>query len=98
MHEARSKDELYRKIYHEPEGNIGVLRVKLVHSLYFFTYLKGDYKMAKTNHQTGYRKPTKNPTTNYSKDSHKDFCKRCMSHNSGCPRTTGRFPSKECSL
>ena len=21
-------DELYRKIYHEPEGNIGVLRVK----------------------------------------------------------------------
>ena len=35
MHEARSKDELYRKIYHEPEGNIGVLRVKLMHSLYF---------------------------------------------------------------
>lgn len=54
--------------------------------------------MAKTNHQTGYRKPAKNPTTNYSKDSHKDFCKRCMSHNSGCPITTGRFPSKECSL
>ena len=36
MHEARSKDELYRKIYHEPEGNIGVLRVKLMHSLFFF--------------------------------------------------------------
>ena len=36
MHEARSKDELYRKIYHEPEGNIGVLRVKLMHSLLSF--------------------------------------------------------------
>lgn len=36
MHEARSKDELYRKIYHEPEGNIGVLRVKLMCSLLFF--------------------------------------------------------------
>ena len=35
MHEARSKDELYRKIYHEPEGNIGVLRVKLMYSLFF---------------------------------------------------------------
>ena len=54
--------------------------------------------MAKTNHQTGYRKPTKNPTTNCEKDSHKEFCKRCISHNNGCPRTTGRFPSKECSL
>ena len=36
MHEARSKDELYRKIYHEPEGNIGVLRVKLMYSLFYF--------------------------------------------------------------
>lgn len=35
MHEARSKDELYRKIYHEPEGNIGVLRVELMYSLFF---------------------------------------------------------------
>ena len=35
MHEARSKDELYRKIYHEPERNIGVLRVKLMHSPLF---------------------------------------------------------------
>ena len=35
MHEARSKDELYRKIYHEPEGNIGVLRVKSMHSPLF---------------------------------------------------------------
>ena len=39
MHEARSKDELYRKIYHEPEGNIGVLRVELMHSLFFLLYL-----------------------------------------------------------
>lgn len=39
MHEARSKDELYRKIYHEPEGNIGVLRVKLMHSLLSFFYI-----------------------------------------------------------
>ena len=38
MHEARSKDELYRKIYHEPEGNIGVLRVELMHSLFVFIF------------------------------------------------------------
>ena len=45
MHEARSKDELYRKIYHEPEGNIGVLRVELMRSLLFFYFAgkdKGD--------------------------------------------------------
>ena len=40
MHEARSKDELYRKIYHEPEGNIGVLRVKLMYSPLFFLFKK----------------------------------------------------------
>ena len=54
--------------------------------------------MAKTNHQTGYHKAIKNPTTNYPKDSHKDFCKRCMSRNNGCPRTKGSLPAKECSL
>lgn len=32
----------------------------------------------KTHHQTGYHKPVKNPTTNYPKDSHKEFCKRCF--------------------
>lgn len=32
----------------------------------------------KTNHQTGYHKPVVNPTTNYPKDSHKAFCKRCL--------------------
>lgn len=35
----------------------------------------------KTHHQTGYHKPVKNPTTNYPKDSHKEFCKRCLAHN-----------------
>ena len=32
----------------------------------------------KTHHQTGYHKPVKNPTTNYPKDSHKEFYKRCL--------------------
>lgn len=43
MHEARSKDELYRKIYHEPEGNIGVLRVELMCSLFFLKETYKDY-------------------------------------------------------
>lgn len=30
------------------------------------------------------RKKSKNPTTNYPKDSHKDFCKRCMKFNGYC--------------
>ena len=38
MHEARSKDELCRKIYHEPEGSIGVLRVKLIHSSFYIFF------------------------------------------------------------
>ena len=45
MHEARSKDELYRKIYHEPEGNIGVLRVKLMCSLLFLKNIREKYKL-----------------------------------------------------
>ena len=32
----------------------------------------------KTNHQTGYHKPVVNPTTNYPKDGHNAFCKRCL--------------------
>lgn len=32
-----------------------------------------------------HRKKSKNPTTNYPKDSHKDFCKRCMKFNGYCP-------------
>lgn len=49
MHEARSKDELYRKIYHEPEGNIGVLRVELMYSLFFFA--KITFPIMKTIHK-----------------------------------------------
>lgn len=52
----------------------------------------------KTHHQTGYHKPVKNLTTNYPKDSHKAFCKRCLGYNGGvCPRT-GLAPSKACDL
>ena len=49
MHEARSKDELYRKIYHEPEGNIGVLRVKLMYSFFYFLIAKYTNYIMKRN-------------------------------------------------
>lgn len=53
---------------------------------------------SKTNHHTGYHKPEKNPTTNYPKDSHKEFCKRCLRYNDGfCPKT-GHAPSGSCDL
>lgn len=39
-----------------------------------------------------------NATTNYPKDSHKEFCKRCMSYNGGCPITRSKRPSRKCSL
>ena len=48
MHEARSKDELYRKIYHEPEGNIGVLRVELMYSFLFRENYKVYYERIDT--------------------------------------------------
>lgn len=52
----------------------------------------------KTHHLPGYHKPVKNPTTNYPKDSHKAFCKRCLGYNGGiCPKT-GFAPSKTCDL
>lgn len=38
----------------------------------------------KTNHQTGYHKRSKNPTTNYAPSSKKEFCKRCFAQNHGC--------------
>ena len=38
----------------------------------------------KTHHKTGYHKRVVNPTTNYAKDTHKDFCKRCLAHNLYC--------------
>ena len=53
----------------------------------------------KTNHQTGYRKPLRNPTTNYGKDTHSKFCERCMAFNHGiCPDTETPRKSFACSL
>lgn len=53
----------------------------------------------KTNHQTGYHKPVVNPTTNYPKDSHKAFCKRCMRYNGGvCPITGTTYADKRCDI
>ena len=39
-----------------------------------------------------------NFTTNYPKDTHAAFCRRCMAHNNGCPITKRQKPSKKCSL
>lgn len=55
-------------------------------------------RVTKTNHQTGYHKPVKNPTTNFPKDTHKDFCKRCFKHNGGCPNGISVDAMKACSL
>jgi hypothetical protein len=53
----------------------------------------------KTHHQTGYHKPVRNPTTNYAKDTHKDFCKRCIKAHGGiCPETSTMRASFACSL
>ena len=54
--------------------------------------------MAKTNHQLGWRKAQKNPTTNYPKDSHKKFCDRCLAHNGGCPERMKGRSMHDCSL
>ena len=60
--------------------------------------MKKEARETKTNHQTGYHKPVKNPTTNYPMDSHKEFCKRCLRYNNlACP-VTGYKPTKACSL
>lgn len=97
--EPINNGEIYHYVVEAEDGIIDPrFEIKGAQAPFVFTYLKGDYKMAKTNHQTGYHKAIKNPTTNYAKDSHKDFCKRCMSHNNGCPRINGHLPSKECSL
>lgn len=55
-------------------------------------------RATKTNHQTGYDKPVKNPTTNYPMDSHKRFCTRCLTANKGCPKTGTINPSPTCDL
>lgn len=56
-------------------------------------------KKTKTNHQTGYRKLIKNPTTNYPMDTHKAFCKRCKKINGDiCPMTRKKFINTRCSV
>lgn len=54
----------------------------------------------KTDHQTGYHKPVVNPTTNYPKDSHKAFCKRCLEryHEGICPITGTSKASSQCDI
>lgn len=49
------------------------------------------------NNLTDNHKHDKNPTTNYPMDSHKEFCKRCMTYNGRCPITGGK-PSKHCDI
>ena len=55
-------------------------------------------KESKTNHKTGWHKKTVNPTTNYPRDGHEYFCKRCQKYNDGCPITGTKRPTKECGL
>ena len=52
----------------------------------------------KTHHQTGYHKKQRNPTTNYAKDTHKQFCERCMVYNGCCPDTGTLRKSFACNL
>lgn len=52
----------------------------------------------KTANKDQKTKQGKNPTTNYAKDSHKDFCKRCSAYNKGCPMTSSGVPDSNCSL
>lgn len=44
------------------------------------------------------KRKQKNPTTNYAKDTHKEFCKRCFKHNCGCPVTKRQCKAPNCSL
>ena len=40
-----------------------------------------------------------NPTTNYPKDAHKEFCNRCYGkHRGNCPKTGTIFKDEECTL
>lgn len=54
---------------------------------------------AKANNQADHIKTVSN-TTNYPKDSHKDFCKRCLEryHEGICPITHSKNPSGRCDL
>lgn len=51
------------------------------------------------NHQTYDKKPVSN-TTNYPKDSHKAFCKRCLEryHEGICPITGTSKASSQCDI
>lgn len=41
----------------------------------------------------------KKATTNYPKDSHEEFCKRCLTYNNGtCPNTKTAVIDKKCKL
>ena len=45
------------------------------------------------------KKSKTNPTTNFSMDSHNDFCKRCFSEHQGiCPMTGQSVLHKGCSV
>ena len=39
-----------------------------------------------------------NHTTNYPKDSHKQFCLRCFRFNEGCPKTGRKRKAPDCRL
>lgn len=52
----------------------------------------------KTNHQTGWHKRVANPTTNYPKSTHAEFCRKCLSYNNGCPNTNTPYPDRHCTL
>lgn len=57
-------------------------------------------RKTKTNHQTGWHKAVKNPTTNYPMDGHKAFCERCFKvYNDGvCPMTRSKYKHKGCTV
>lgn len=44
------------------------------------------------------KRKQKNPTTNYAKDTHKQFCERCFAYNKGCPDTESQRKSNTCAL
>lgn len=43
-------------------------------------------------------KKCKNPTTNYPKDTHNQFCDRCFKYNRHCPATGTKRKSFACTL
>ena len=43
-------------------------------------------------------KKSRKQTHNYPMDTHKDFCKRCLGYNKGCPMTGKARPTRACSV